>query len=195
MHGPFLLWQSKSRRLKSSGMLCRVIWQTVTQNFEELQHFSLQGSSSQYMAAWSLTKKALRYLDRAYYSGRLLSSQNTTVRISDLVLKSRFTIKWLDMWAGRSRLRIPLEARLFPPFQTVWTCCGSHQPSYSKGNGEVLSTGVNGLGSDETTCPFTNRICLCVSYGCKNELGPDSINWLVSVLETQYLLWVISKKS
>jgi len=116
------------------------------------------------------------------------------VRTSHLVLKSCFTIKSLDIWAGRSRLQIPEGVRFFPPFQTVWTVYRSHPPSYSKDNGAVLSTGANGLRSGVTACHFTKRIRLCFSHGCQNELRPYSIKWLVSVLQTQYLLWAISKK-
>ena len=163
-------------------------------NFEESQHFHLHGSSRPVLTAWSMKKKALRFLDKAKYSRRFESSKNTTLRKSELVLKTCFTIKSLDIWIERSRFRIPEGARLFPPFQTVWTGYGTYAPSCSKDTGAVLSTGVNGLGSDLATRNFTNRILLCVSHGCQKELRPYSIKWLVSVLEMQYLFWAISKK-
>jgi len=60
MHGPFLLWQSKSRRRKSAGMLRRVIWQTVTQIS---RNHSASVFRDQAVSTWRLDPWRRRFYD------------------------------------------------------------------------------------------------------------------------------------
>lgn len=160
-------------------------------NLEESQHFHLQGSRSQYMLAWSLTKKALWFLDKAQYSRTMGSSQNNTVRTTDFVLIffSRLIIGYLGWTVQASN---PWRGKTFSSFTNSVDLLWFTHLSIQRIMGQFFPQAYMGWGVTwplaillkKYTCVFRT----VVRTNCDHTaLGDLSLCWRFSIFSGRYL--------